>query len=137
MKIGSDGSLTLDDEDVLEDALEEDAEAVINIFSGTNGLANQLENLIEQFIGTGATIDDSVSAISDRTKTINTQISRFESRSKIQENMLRQKFTELERALVLLNSQQILLQKLGFSTLYTSQYPFTGFTSQTQSLLNF
>ncbi|MFC1477261.1 flagellar filament capping protein FliD [candidate division KSB1 bacterium] len=131
IKINTDGTLTLDDEEALEDTIQEDSDAVTDLFTGTNGLSNQLNTVIEKFTNAGGTIDKTVTTVKNQTETVTKQISRNEGRTKIQENALRQKFTQLERALTLLNSQQALLQRYGFSSNTPSQYPFSNYSSQT------
>jgi len=131
IEIGDDGTLSIDDMDELEDAIEEDPEVIIELFSGTNGLANRLDDVIEQFTITGGTIDRNISSAASQKESVESQISQYESRLKIVEANLRAKYTELERTLTLLNSQQALLERLGFSAYSTDQYSISGQTNQT------
>ncbi len=129
----SDGTLEISDEDTLESAIADDAQAVIELFDGSDGIATNLTNFLNDFTLTGATIDDRISVIEDQKGTIDKQIGRFETQFKFREETLRQQFTQLERTLALLNSQQVVLQRLGFSSSSLFQFNTLNTSNQNQS----
>ena len=135
IKINNDGTLEIDDQDKLESAFEENATAVTELFTGETGIAEKLIDLLDTFTLAGKTIDIGISSITRQTRTIDTQISRFESRFRFREESLRQKFTQLERALALLNSQQAALQRFGFSSGSLFQFGTGSLLSQRRNLL--
>lgn len=116
IKIDTKGTLSIDDEDELEDAIADSPDAVIDLFTGELGIAAQLTDLLESYTLTGRVIDKDISSIRRQTTTVNRQISRFESSFRLVEENLRQKFTQLQRSLTLLQSQQAALQRFGFSS---------------------
>ncbi|MFC1556759.1 flagellar filament capping protein FliD [candidate division KSB1 bacterium] len=128
IEINADGSLSLD-EDEFEEAALENPTGVTDLFTSTIGVASQLTGIIEQYTLAGAVIDKNISSVNRQTETAEKQISGFESRLKIQEESLRRKFTELERMLQSLNSQQTLLNRLVYSpfqSLQTSPFSITN-----------
>lgn len=114
--INTDGTLSLDDKDELIEVIRNDPDAISDMFSVDNGFAVQLTDLIERYGGTGKTLDDNISSIQNQIQTTNRQIEQFESRIKLFEESLRRKFVKLEKTLILLNSQQRLLELYGFSS---------------------
>ena len=129
----SDGTLKIDDEDALEDAITDSAQAVIDLFTSSDGVATLLTDLIEGFTLAGTTIDKNISIINEQKQTIDRQIGRFETSFKFREASLRQQFTQLERTLALLNSQQASLQRLGFSPNSLFQFNSLNSSNQNQS----
>jgi len=124
VKINSDGTLVLDDEDKLEEALEAGPTTVSDLLTSTNGIASRIDSELQSFTRTGGTIDDSSRGVTRIETSINSQISRYETRLKFKEGALRQQFAELQRTLTLLNTQQTMLQNSGFMTYgsYGSSY---------------
>ncbi len=62
----SDGRLEISDEDTLENAIADNAQAVIDLFDGSDGIATNLTGFLNDFTLTGATIDDRISIIEDQ-----------------------------------------------------------------------
>lgn len=116
IKINNDGSLEIDDEDELDKAIAADANAVTGLFTSDLGVANKLIEVLDKFTLVGTNIDNALSSIRSQSFTLDRQISQFESRFRLREESLRRRFTDLERVLVQLNSQQALLQRFGFSS---------------------
>jgi len=132
IKINSNGTLAVDNEDTLTTAIQNNSEAVTNLFASTNGLASRLTSLLDTFVNAGTAIDRNISTIRQRTETMNRQISRYESRFRQTETTLRQKFTGLERALALLNAQQVLLQQYSLASINLFQFQNIGLTRYSQ-----
>ncbi len=87
--INSDGSLNIDDEDTLESAITDSAQAVIDLFASSDGVATRLIDLIEGFTLTGTTIDKNISIINEQKRTIDQQIDQFDTTFKFREASLR------------------------------------------------
>lgn len=135
IKINNDGTLVIDNEDELDEAIAEDANAVTGLFTSDLGVANKLIDLLDKFTLVGTTIDKNLSSIRSQSFSIDRQISQFESRFRIREEGLRRRFTDLERSLTILNSQQVLLQRFGFSSNNLFQFGSRSTTGQSRNLL--
>ena len=75
--------------DTLESAITDSAQAVIDLFASSDGVATRLIDLIEGFTLTGTTIDKNISIINEQKRTIDQQIDRFETTFKFREASLR------------------------------------------------
>ena len=108
------GILSISDQDKFDEALAETPQALENIFTGEDGIAGQILNLLDRFISSGGVVDDSRKNVDNRIKNINSRIDRFEDRLRVRETQLRRQFTDLQRQLSRLQSQQsIISQTLG------------------------
>jgi len=116
IKTNTDGTLEIDDEDKLEEALEQGPTTVSDLITSENGIGTQLKSEIYSFTRTGGTIDDTTRGISNLETNYNKSIERYESRLKFREEALRKQFAELQKTLTILNSQQVMLQRTGLGT---------------------
>lgn len=132
LKINNDGTLEIDDEEELDDEIADNADAVTNLFTSDSGIANKLIDVLDKFTPAGKNIDKSLSTIRSQIFTVDRQITQFESRFRLREASLRRKFTDLQRALSLLNSQQALLQRFGFSSNVRFQFNNFSLSGQNQ-----
>lgn len=113
VSINRDGTLALADEDAFTDALDQGATAITDLFDSSLGIAVRLESLLDSFVNTGKVIDDVRSATSERVDTISKSNKAIEKRLEIRERVLTQQFTQLQRALSNLNSQEALLNRVS------------------------
>ena len=120
--IKNNGTLEISDRDTLTSLIEEGNEKVTDIFNSSNGLAVRGQDLLQNFISTGGTIDDISRGKQSRITGINTNVKRLESRLSYKENSLRQKFSGLQRSLSKLNSQNSLLQQISSSISQSGYY---------------
>lgn len=111
ISIDRNGLLTLDDEDEFTDALDAGDEAVTDLFDSDEGIAVQLQDVLEGFVLTGGVIDDARSSVNLKITTKTTQKSSLEGRLKIKESGLKQKFSQYYRNLSRLESKQTLFKK--------------------------
>ncbi|RKY87978.1 hypothetical protein DRQ09_03605 [candidate division KSB1 bacterium] len=116
IKINNDGTLELEDEDQLEEALAQGPTTVSDIFTSDDGIATNLKDLLSNYTSTGGIIDISKKGVSNEEKSVSRTISSYESRLKFRESALRKQFAELQKTLSILNSQQALLARSGFIT---------------------
>jgi len=113
VEIKRDGTLTLDDEDALTEALEQGSTAVTDLFNSTLGIATRIEELLDDFISTGGIIDDFRTGSKERISSIQKRTSQFESRLRFKESGLRQRFTNLQKTLSRLGTQEALIRRVS------------------------
>ncbi|MFC1553253.1 flagellar filament capping protein FliD [candidate division KSB1 bacterium] len=130
VKINTGGILEIDDEDTLEDVILEKPDAVLDLFSGDNGIAVQLDDFLENYTRTGRIIDTDISSVKRQTTTVDRQISQYESRYQIREESLKRQYTQIEKAYTLLQSQQAALQNSGFYSNFSLLYDNTNLLDQ-------
>jgi len=106
------GTIKIDDSDKLLDAIAENGDAVYAIFTEENGVASRLDELLSMYSKTGGKIDNNKNALDRQIDGIDNRISRYEERLRVRENVLRQEFTQLQRLLSSLNSQQAIIQNI-------------------------
>jgi len=109
------GNLSIDNLDDFYDALDENVARVEDLFNSTNGIANQIYNLLTPFTRTGGIIDDNSDTLDNRIDSIENRIDSIEKRLEWREQNYRDQFTKLEEAYVALGMQQSLLQMISNS----------------------
>ena len=114
--LNRDGTLTLDDEEALTDALETSSTAVIDLFTAEDGLGDRLVALIDRFVPTGSLLDDARSSIKSRLSRVDSRVKSLNERLKLRERSLRQQFAGLQRVLSGLASQQAILNRFTRSS---------------------
>ncbi|RKY85278.1 hypothetical protein DRQ09_07500 [candidate division KSB1 bacterium] len=122
IKIERDGTLTLDDADELNEALDKGSSVVADIFNGENGIGTKIDALLEDFVSTGGKIDNNKKAINRQIDSIDDRIESYNTRLYIKELALRKQLAEMQKMLSVLNSQQIMLQNSGFLNTGISGY---------------
>lgn len=95
--------------------INEDPDAVADLFNSTNGIAAQLEALLEPYTETYGIIDDQKELISDHIEAIDSRIDRLEERMERREAYYRQQFTALQEMLSTLTLQQNMITNLTSS----------------------
>ena len=123
IKMNKDGTLKISDDEKLTEAIENNNEAVSDLFNLENGIGNRVNNLLESFVRTGGIVDTSKKMISQRIDNIDKRIDSIEQHLRIKEEDLRRKFINLQKTLSMLNSQQAIISKSMFNymTPYSSQ----------------
>ena len=104
--IEDDGSLTLEDEDKLTSALQDDSAAVKSFFSGTDGLATRLKDRLDTYLGSDGLIDNRLDSVDSRISRLDDRIADFEDRLTAREDQLRTQFAQLQQTLALFQGQQ-------------------------------
>jgi len=117
------GTLSIKDSEKLDDALTTKLDQVSNLFSAENGIAKSLETLLDRFVSSGGAVDRGRNSIKRQLSSIDVRIKNYEARLVIREDSLRRKFTDLQRMLNLLNSQQAAMQSI-FSFQQNSSFGF-------------
>lgn len=111
----SDGTLSFTDTEKFESVLTSGSTKVSDLFNSDNGVATQVKSFLENFVKVGGIIDESQDSITDRMKSIDTQLSRFDERLDRREIQLRQQFAKMQETAQLLGGQQA-----AFSSLVSS-----------------
>lgn len=118
----NDGTLSITSLSTFEDALKSDPDQVADLFFDpdfndetatfvagvptSGGFANKIDELLESFVKSGGIISGSKKVLDSQITDINRQISDFEDRLKIREEVLRNQFSALFEVLARLSVQQ-------------------------------
>lgn len=106
IEINDDGTLELTDADALTSALNDDPDAVESLFSGSDGVATRLKNLLDVYIGVDSILDNRIETVEDGISRLGDQIADFDERLAIRENELRKQYAQLQETLALFQGQQ-------------------------------
>lgn len=106
--IGSDrsGQFSITNSSLLDQALTEALDDVELLFSGENGIAAQIESILETYEGAGGTISSSQNALNSRIEALGRSISRQEKEIMLREASLRKQFSALQEMLYALQESQ-------------------------------
>lgn len=113
---------SLSDTTKFNNAIASSSKAVEDLFNSTNGVAKKIEALLKPFVESstsdkGSIIDETKTAISKSVSSIDTRISRMETRMALREAQYRQQFYKMQE---LLNSA--VLQNNQISSMMSSYY---------------
>ena len=108
------GTIKISDNDKFQEYIDKGDSSISGLFSSENGIAEKIDALLKNYVQTGGIVDDDKSLLTRRIKNIDKRIADFEGRLKIREAALRRQFTDLQRMLSALNSQQAILQRSMF-----------------------
>ncbi len=117
LDVSREGTISIKDSEKLNEALTTKTDQVTNLFSSENGVAKQLDTLLDRFVDRGGAVDRGQDSIKRQLTSIDSRIKNYEARLLVQEASLRRKFTELQKTLNLLNSQQS-----AISSFFTSSF---------------
>ncbi len=92
--------------------INEDPDAVADLFNSTNGIAAKIESLLEPYVETYGIIDDRKETISDHIDLVDDRIERMEDRMTRREAYYRQQFTALQDMLNTVTMQQNMITNL-------------------------
>jgi flagellar hook-associated protein 2 len=109
IEINDDGTLELTDTDALTDALESDADAVERLFSGSDGVATRLKDLLDAYTGVNSILDNRIETVEDGIARLDDQMAEFDDRLAIRENELRKQYAKLQETMALFQGQQLFL----------------------------
>ncbi|MEM1096407.1 MAG: flagellar filament capping protein FliD [Bacteroidota bacterium] len=115
IEITEDGTLRLADKDVLISAVEDNADAVRNLFASDDGVAKRLETRLDAFLGTNGILDNRKDNIDENVRRLDTRIESFDFRLNQRTEQLRAQFAQL---------QEISAQVGGQSQYLSSILPF-------------
>jgi len=113
--INKDGTIKISDADKLTSTIENNGEAVFDLFNLEDGIGNRVNSLLDNFIKTGGVVDTSKKMITTRIKNIDNRIDMMEQQLTMKEESLRRKFIDLQTTLSMLQSQQSILGNSMFS----------------------
>jgi len=114
IKIGSDGTLTLDDEEKFDQAIDKGSSVISDIFNSETGIGTLVNDILEDFVSFGGKIDSNKKAINRQIDSIDRRIESYNTRLYIRELSIRRELADMQRILSRLNSQQAMLQNSGF-----------------------
>ncbi|GIV59759.1 MAG: flagellar hook-associated protein 2 [Rhodothermaceae bacterium] len=106
IETNEDGTLVLKDEEKLTKALEENPEAVQNLFAGSDGVATRLKTRLDAYLGADGLIENRIDSIEQRIFRLDGQIKDFDERLALREQQLREQFAKLQEAIALFQGQQ-------------------------------
>lgn len=104
--INDDGTLKLENQEKLAEAVRRDSTAVQNFFSGPDGIAQRLTQQIDNFVRTDGIIDARQKVIDERVRRLDTQIESWDTRMLRREEQLRMQFARLQEAVAMFQGQQ-------------------------------
>ncbi len=107
----TDGTLKVADKDKFEDALADNAEDVEKLFNSDEGIAKKVDDFLDRYTRTGGVIDDSGKGIGRKITNIEKRIKSYEGRLSIRAGNLRRQFSDIQRTLSKLNSQQTMISR--------------------------
>jgi len=112
---GSDGTLSITDSDKFDDMLTSGSDKISDLFRSSNGIAAQVETLLEEYVKVGGIIDNSKDVLDDRVRSLDTRIKRFDDRLFRREEQLREQFAQMQKL-----SQMIGRQSAAFASVVSS-----------------
>ena len=115
LTMSSTGKLEIDEADFTA-ALNTNADAVAEIFGGSNGVAERVQAQVDRYTGSTGILDSQTDSLNARIDTIETQVERKERSVDKYQTRLRRQFSTLEQLLVDLNDQSN-----SFAALLTQQ----------------
>jgi flagellar hook-associated protein 2 len=107
-----DGKLTLSDSTKLEDAIANDADGVVALWSGSDGVAQRLTTLLNTYSKSGGVITREKGAAQTRIKSLDTRISQTNQVLARKEESLMNQLAQLQSSIGVLSSQQQYLSGL-------------------------
>ncbi len=106
IEIQEGGTLKLDDVEELLAAVEKDAEAVANLFSGDDGVATRLQDRIAQFVGSGGILSRRLESIDSGIRRLDGRIDDWDDKLARREESLRMQFARMQETIATLQGQQ-------------------------------
>lgn len=100
------GTLTLEDAEVLLEAVRKNPKAVHSLFAGDDGLAARLQRRLDRFVGIDGVVDGRRDALDRRIERLDDRISNWDERLLQREEMLRDQFARLQEAIASFQGQQ-------------------------------
>ncbi len=121
IEFDEDMNLSIEDSDLLEEYLENDSQAVQNLFNSTDGIATRVAELIEPYLETDGIIDVSKEGIESQIESIDNNIERQEERLDRLEEYYIEKYAALQNTYNAVIQQQSLMDSILSSVAsYTS-----------------
>ncbi|MFT4604000.1 MAG: flagellar hook-associated protein 2, partial [Rhodothermales bacterium] len=103
--IAEDGSLSIDDDDIFDEAIESDPVAFKALFTGSDGIAQRLEARLDGYLGADGIFDNRVDVLDESVRRISDQIKSFDDRMYRRENQLRAQYAKIQESISLFQSQ--------------------------------
>ncbi|MCP4726113.1 MAG: flagellar filament capping protein FliD [bacterium] len=111
IEIQRDGTLKIADEEKFDAALADKSIEVQELFSSENGIGVNIEEEIKKHTKVGGVISDTQSSLRTKVSNIDKRTKRLNERIDRRETSLRRQFTDLQKVLSNLNTQQTYMQK--------------------------
>ena len=105
--------LSISDSDDLEEALKTNPDQVAALFNSENGIANQLHELVENYVGIDGTISNMVKAYDKSVSYYSDKISFQESRIDKSAMVMRRQYEQLQLQLASLSEMQSYFSMAG------------------------
>ena len=114
LNVTQQGTLEIEDETKLDDALSNNADAVKEIFTATDGLANNLQNVIESFIkGENSILDSFRNSVNSEIDLLNDRIQSENQFLERRREQLEEQFQQLQQVQIEAQNQQQALNAFG------------------------
>ncbi len=97
------GKLNINDSD-LDAVIDSDFDAIADVFASTEGVSVSLQNIIDNYIGSGSLIDIREDSLNDQKRTLETDRYNFDYRMTQLETQLRNKFGAMDTLVAQFNS---------------------------------
>lgn len=104
--ISEDGTLSIEDDDIFDEAIESDPTAFKALFTGSDGIATRVEERLDAYLGADGILDNRVDVLDDSIRRINDQLDSFDDRMTRRENQLRQQYAKIQESISLFQGQQ-------------------------------
>ncbi|NNE70304.1 MAG: flagellar filament capping protein FliD [Rhodothermales bacterium] len=111
--ISEDGTLSIDDNEAFEDAVESDPTAFKELFTGSDGIATRIETRLDGYLGADGIFDNRVDVLDDSIRRINDQLESFDDRMSRRESQLRQQYAKIQESISLFQGQQSFISSFG------------------------
>jgi flagellar hook-associated protein 2 len=111
--VSSDGKMSIEDEDALIQAIEDDTEDVKSLFNGADGVATRMKNRLGSYLGINGLMDNRKDGVGNKIDRLNDQIDDWDDRLARREDQLRQEFAQVQQTITQFQSQQNSLANFG------------------------
>lgn len=114
LNVNQDGTLFIEDQNALDEALENNASDVNEIFASSDGIANRLQSVIDTFIsGSNSIINTFQNSIDDQIDLLNDRISSQEAFLERRREQLSEQFEQLQQVAIQAQNQRASLSTFG------------------------
>ena len=114
-----DMNLTISDSGKLNEYIQDDPQAVADIFQLADGVARRIYDLLNPLTQSGGTIDKQREVLQDQVEDINDRIGNLETMLRRREEQIRNELVSLQQALIAVVQQQYFIQSVLYGTMGT------------------
>ncbi len=104
--LANDGTLSISDKTKFTNAVTSNPSGVMALFNSSNGVAVQLNTLLNQYVHPGGVMDQEINGSQDQVTAMSNQIQAMQANINIQADAVRQQYSAYESMLIQLNQTQ-------------------------------